>query len=105
MPDKKEYHVFVELTDLQKKLYEDVLEGKDGAPTNEPLLFIVHTRKLLTHPKMFQCSSTNGMILNLSDSHKTEFAMNVVLRARNNKEKVIITSYFTETLALMQSFL
>lgn len=81
LPDKKEYHIFLKLTPLQQKLYEEVLTNEETT-IKEPLLFIVHTRKLLTHPKLFGDSSTSTSIAKLEDSYKTVFAINVALLAR-----------------------
>lgn len=121
---KQEYVVFCRPSELQQELLRETLKyyetnvSNRGMDSITALHVITILKKICNHPSLIrQSSSTNALtdhlekfslapnLMTIYDSGKLSMVHNILQELINKKEKIVLVSYFTKTLDLMEGML
>ncbi len=109
LPDKQEQVVYCGMSEIQEKMYMQVLEtvrnqlfnteGPEKTNYIHILAALTRLRQISNHPVLF----TKDVKSNLNVSAKMDTLMEIVIEANLNRRKIIIFSQFVEMLKLIRS--
>ncbi|EGR29425.1 snf2 family n-terminal domain protein [Ichthyophthirius multifiliis] len=125
LPPKYEFYIFLKMTELQKMLYSKVQQNYDFNENQTAVLTLLTSiRKILNHPQILYTDQENKnsfefkqyfphdfQLNDWANSVKTQFLKDILYqikdqqKLKNQKEKIIIVSYYTQTLDLIQQLI
>ncbi len=109
LPEKIEEIVYVDLSDEQKRLYDEIAVSSKKILDEEGGQFYMHIFALLNHLKQV----CDHPALHLKDvknyaeyqSGKWDFFVEIIEEARQSKQKVVVFSQFLEMLDIIENYL
>ncbi|XP_026481425.1 DNA repair and recombination protein RAD54B-like [Ctenocephalides felis] len=123
LPKKKELIIFCKITDIQKQVYQTALDYYESRKLSintdvMHLQLINFLKKICNHPwlikydsikdmenagdlKSHLCDIINNKDMDINDSVKVKIVLNLLKEVYNNKEKIVLVSYFTQTLDML----
>lgn len=109
LPEKIEEIVYVDLSEQQKRMYDEIatkskeiLDEEGGEFYMHVFALLNHLKQVCDHPALFQKDVNNYKEYH---SGKWDFFVELIEEARQSKQKVVVFSQFLDMLDIMEDYL
>lgn len=103
LPPRTEFLLFCRPTAAQSRIYEKLCQEATSSMFTEALVSLGNLRKLCAHPSLLNGTTSEAEVADVALSGKLLVLQSLLRSIRENREKVVIVSNFTNILSLIES--